>query len=140
MVAICSLPSGSKKSKAMRRPSACQSEKRPGRSVSTLTCVPSGIARKSGTPRPVSGSTWRKAIGPLRPGKVASAVAAANAVNMSVTAAMRRARRTAARLALFGIVFMVIALLVVVVVVSARAATRRREHQRGRHRARSLDR
>jgi hypothetical protein len=58
-VAICSSPSGWKKSNAMRRPSARQSEKKPGRSLSTRTCVPSGCARKSGKPRPVSKSRLR---------------------------------------------------------------------------------
>ena len=53
MVAICSLPSGSKKSNATRRPSARQSEKKPGSAVSWRTCEPSGSARKSGPPSPV---------------------------------------------------------------------------------------
>jgi len=65
MVAICSSPSGWKKSNAMRRPSARQSEKKPGRLLSTVTSVPSWRARNSGVPNPFMGSCWRKRIEPL---------------------------------------------------------------------------
>jgi hypothetical protein len=52
-VAICWLPSASKKSYAMRRPSARQSEKKPGCSVSTRAPEPFGRAVNI-DPRPLS--------------------------------------------------------------------------------------
>src|SRR6266487_1435746 len=99
IVAICSPPCSSKKSKAICRPSGDQSEKRPGSSVRVVTPLPSGFARSSGK-APVAGSKRRNAIGPFLPRKVACAEPGASASPAAATRRTARHRMTVTRVRL----------------------------------------